>query len=347
MPAVKANAYGHGAVAVSRECIAAGANALGVASIDEAIELREEGVTREILIMGCQAPQAAPEIVRWDVACAVSDATLAEALSREATRQLKTAVLHIKVDTGMGRIGVAPDQTVDLARQVMLLPGVSIQGVFTHFTSSDVPDYKFTSAQISTFRNVVAGLRALGLNRLIAHTANSAGILAFPESHMDAVRPGIMLYGIYPVGDAPRTVPLRPALTFKTRIVFLKTADAGVSISYGRTHVLKRRSLVATLPVGYADGYSRRFSNTGVVAVRGMKAPVLGRVCMDQTMIDVTDVPGVSVGDEVVLYGGGHDYLSIPCIAEALETIPHEVLCDIGRRVPRIYKSGSTSQTTE
>ena len=170
--------------------------------------------------------------------------------------------------------------------------------------------------------------------------SNSAGILAYPEADFDAVRPGIMIYGCYPSHDVPRTIPIREALTLKTRIVFLKQADVGASISYGRTHVVKRKSLVATLPIGYADGYSRLLSNQGEAAVRGVRVPVIGRVCMDQIMVDVTDVPGAQVGDEVTLYGGGYDYLSVSAIADKIGTISYEVFCNLGPRVPRVYRNG-------
>ncbi len=181
------------------------------------------------------------------------------------------------------------------------------------------------------------GVRSLGIPGLTAHASNSGGVLAFPEADFDGVRPGIMIYGHYPSAQTPKNIAIREALTLKTRIIFMKEATAGTTISYGRTHTLKRLSKVATLPIGYADGYSRLLSGQGEAAVRGVRVPVIGRVCMDQCMIDVTDVQGVSVGDEVVLYGGGYDYLSVTAIAEKIGTISYEVLCNIGQRVPRIY----------
>jgi alanine racemase len=341
MPAVKAGAYGHGAVPISRECVASGAEALGVASVEEALELRQAGIRADILILGCAPSDAAPEIVRWDIAATTCESTLAEALSGEAVRQNKPARVHLKIDTGMGRIGVPPGEAAEFAGLTRKLPGIRIEGVFTHFASSDEVDPEFTQSQIDTFRRILGKLNASGLNGLLAHCSNSGGILAYPEADFDAVRPGIMLYGHYPSEQVPRTVRIREALTLKTRIAFVKTADPGCSISYGRTHTLKRKSLIATLPIGYEDGYSRRLSNTGEVVVRGVRVPVVGRVCMDQTMIDVTDVPGVRAGDEVILYGGGYDFLSVSRIAEMIGTIPHEVLCNLGRRVPRVYVNGS------
>ncbi len=338
IPAVKADAYGHGAVPVSRACLEAGVDGLGVACIEEAIELRRAGVTAPILILGCSEPDASEAIVQQAVAQTCCTLNCATALSQAATRLGKTVSVHIKVDTGMGRIGVQPEEAVAFTRKLMDLPGISVEGVFTHFPTSDEPDRTFTLGQISTFGKVVRGMRRLGLSRLIAHASNSGGILAYPEADLDAVRPGIMIYGHYPSAEVVKSIPIREALTLKSRIVFLKASQPGTSISYGRTHVLKRPSLVATLPIGYGDGYSRHLSNRGEAAVRGVRVPVIGRVCMDQIMLDVTDVPGVEVGDEVVLYGGGYDYLSVTNIARKLGTISYEVLCNIGRRVPRVYE---------
>lgn len=337
IPAVKADAYGHGAVDVSRECVAAGADALGVASVDEAVELRNAGIESEILILGCQPLEAAPEIVRWNVAATVCDPSFAASLSEAAVQQHRDAVVHIKVDTGMGRIGIDPRGGVEFARSVEALPNIRIGGVCTHFASADVPDVEFTRTQLEEFKRVVDELRSVLGNQFTAHAANSGAILAFPESYLDGVRPGILVYGVYPSRTVTRSIEVREALTLKSKIVFLKKGDCGCSVSYGRTHVLKRDSIVATLPIGYADGYSRRLSNAGEAVVRETRVPVIGRVCMDQTMIDVTDVPDVQTGDEVILYGGGYECLSVSSIAEKLDTIPYEVLCAIGKRVPRAY----------
>lgn len=337
MPAVKADAYGHGAVPVSLACLESGADALGVACIEEAIELREAGITAPVLILGCSDPSAADEIVRQGIAQMCCDLDCARALSEAAVRLATTAAVHIKVDTGMGRIGVRPEDTAAFVGAILALPGLSIEGVFTHFPTSDEADDAFTREQIGAFRTVVTGLRRFGLRGLTAHASNSGAILAYPEADFDAVRPGIMVYGYYPSASVVQSIRIREALSLKSRIVFLKEAGPGTSISYGRTYLLKRRSLVATLPIGYADGYSRGLSNNGEAAVRGVRVPVIGRVCMDQTMLDVTDAPGVDVGDEVVLYGGGHDFLSVADIAERLGTISYELLCNISKRVPRVY----------
>lgn len=344
IPAVKANAYGHGAVAVSRACVEAGADMLGVACVDEAIELRNAGIAAPLLILGCCEAEAVEDIVRIGAVSVCCDIGFARALSQAAVKLGRTAAVHVKIDTGMGRIGVAPDEAVEFTRQVGSLPNISVEGVLTHFPSADEKDRSFTRNQIALFKKIVEAIKkevvVPGVRNLCVHASNSAGILAYPEADFDAVRPGIMVYGLYPSDAVPRSVEIREALTFKTRIVFLKEVPPGTSISYGRTYITTRRQKIATLPVGYADGYPRRLSNCGEVVVRGMRVPVVGRVCMDQTMIDVSNVPGVATGDEVILYGGGYDYLSVSVVAQKIDTISYELLCNISSRVPRIYING-------
>jgi len=337
MPAVKADAYGHGAVPVSRACLEAGADALGVACVEEGIELREAGIRAPILILGCSEPDTAEEIIRYEIVSTCCDERFAKALSEAAVRQGKAATVHVKIDTGMGRIGIPPEDAVSFFQTLAALPGIAVEGIFTHFACSDEADRSFTLSQISTFAKVVTALKRSGFAKLIAHASNSGGILGYPEADFDAVRPGIMIYGHYPSADVPASVPVREVLTLKSRIVFLKQVKAGTCVSYGRTCKLKRDSVVATLPIGYADGYSRSLSNVGEAVVRGFRVPVIGRVCMDQILIDVTDVPVVQLGDEVILYGGGYDFLSATKIAEKIGTISYEVLCNIGKRVPRVY----------
>lgn len=335
--AVKANAYGHGAVEVSRACLSAGASMLGVACLDEAIELRDAGIASDILILGCQPAEAAADIVETGAVATVCDIRFAKALSDAAIRQNKPARVHLKVDTGMGRIGVWPEDAAQTARSVRALPGLRLEGVYTHYACADVPGHEFTRRQFEAFREVVQQLEQLGMNPLVAHASNSGAIISMPESNFGAVRPGIALYGVYPSQSCPRDIRLREALTLKSRIVFLKKTPRGASVSYGRTHITKRNSVIATIPIGYADGYSRFLSNAGEAVVRGTRVPVVGRVCMDQTMLDVTEAADVAVGDEVTIYGGGYDFLSVSHIAEKIGTIPYELLCCIGRRVQRVY----------
>lgn len=340
MPAVKANGYGHGAVEVSRAVLDAGANMLGVATPEEGIELREAGFEYiPILILGCSTPDAAGDIVRHMLASAVCDLPYARALSEAAVKQKVFASVHVKVDTGMGRIGVQPEETLDFVHALKSLPNLNVDGVFTHFPCADEADRTYTTAQIAAFTKVINALKRHGFS-IPAHASNSGGVLAYPEADFDAVRPGIMVYGSYPSWEVPRSIPLREAMTLKTRIVFLKEVDAGTTISYGRTHTLKRRSRVATLPIGYADGYQRALSNRGEAAVRGVRVPVIGRVCMDQIMVDVTEVPDVAVGDEVILLGGGYSYLTANEVAARAGTISDETFCAITSRVPRVYVNG-------
>ncbi|MCL5104376.1 MAG: alanine racemase [Armatimonadetes bacterium] len=337
MPAVKANAYGHGALQTSIACLEAGADILCVACVEEGIELRESGVDAPMLILGPTMPEAAELAVRHGLAVTVFGLALARALSEAALKAGKKAVAHIKVDTGMGRIGIEPGETLALALSLADLPGLELQGISTHFPCSDEHDRSFTTAQIVAFGKLVREIRAAGIPVPIAHASNSGAILAYPEADFDAVRPGIMIYGCYPSSEVTRCIPIREALTLKTRIVFMKEVEVGTPLSYGRTYSTPRKSMIATLPIGYGDGYSRLLSNRGNAAVRGVHVPVVGRVCMDQILIDVTDVPGVTPGDEVTLYGGGYDYLSVSKVAEKIGTISYEVFCNISSRVPRVY----------
>lgn len=337
-PAVKADAYGHGAVQVSRVVLDHGASMLGVATTEEGVELRLAGISAPILILGCVVPEDIPDIVAHNLTATACDPGFADALSRHASIQRKRAKVHIKIDTGMGRIGVQTREAVDFVLRLSQMPGLEVEGIFTHFPCADEEDQCFTHNQIVEFERVTQEIENTGLHIPIRHTSNSGAILNVPRAHMNMVRPGIMLYGLYDSQYGRERVQLQQAMTLKSRIVYLKELPAGCSVSYGRTYRTTRRTLVATLPVGYADGYNRRLSNRASVLVRGKRVPVIGRICMDQTMLDVTDVPGVRVGDEVVLYGRqGDEQIKIEEIASLLETISYEVVCALGKRVPRIY----------
>ena len=344
-PAVKADGYGHGAVEVSRTVLDAGAEMLGVATVEEALELREAGIEAPILIFQCIFEDQIRELVRNDLSTTVCDGKFASALSKEARTAGKTAKVHIKVDTGMGRIGIPPDDAVGLALELSKMPGLEIEGIFTHFPSADEEDLTFSRQQTEQFTQATQAIEAAGVQIPLRHTANSAAILNMPETYFDMVRPGIMLYGLYDSEHVSREVPLRQSMTLKTRIVFLKELPPGKTVGYGRTFTTSGSTLVATIPIGYADGYNRLLSNRASVLVRGKRVPVIGRVCMDQTMLDVTDVPGVSVGDEVVLYGSqGDEQISIEEIAALQGTISNEVICAVGKRVPRVYVRKDTGR---
>ena len=336
-PAVKADAYGHGAIPVSRAVLAEGADMLGVATVEEAVELRETGIDAPILIFGCLFEDQIPDVIEHDITPMVCSRSFAEELSRQALVSGKRIKVHVKVDTGMGRVGVQADEAVDFVLGIHELSGLEIEGIFTHFPSSDEEDLGFTHRQIADLKEIIRDIESAGVSIPIRHAANSAAILGIPDSYFNMVRPGLVLYGLYD-SDISGNVDLRQAMTLKTKIACLKELPPGRTVSYGRTFTTSRPTLVATLPIGYADGYNRLLSNRGPALVRSQRVHVIGRVCMDQTMLDVTDVPGVLVGDEVVLYGTqGNETISIREIARILNTITYEVACSVSRRVARVY----------
>lgn len=332
---VKANAYGHGAVEVSKVAVECGADFLAVATVAEGLELRRAGFELPILILSLIPTSAAAVVVENDLTATVADLDCAEKISVAAVKLNRLAKVHLKIETGMGRIGIAPEVAVDLAQKIAALPGVELEGVFSHFADADSADRTFTTRQIKIFSDVADKIRAAGVAVKIFHLAESAAILDIPQAHFDMVRAGIITYGLYPSDDVKKTLALRPAMKLVTRVAFLKKIPAGVSIGYGREFVAARDSLIATLPIGYADGYIRAYKNFHV-EIRGQLAPIAGRVCMDQTMIDVTDIDGVAVGDEVILFGS--ELITIDDAARHLNTINYEVTCQVSARVPRIFR---------
>ena len=331
---VKANAYGHGAVGVSKVAVECGADFLAVATVEEGLELRRAGFSLPILILSLIPSQAAEFIVENNLTATVADFELAKKISAAAAKLNKPAKVHLKIETGMGRIGVAADKAVELAKKISALPSVELEGVFSHFADADSPDRTFTNRQIKIFSGVADKIRSAGVNVKIFHLAESAAALDIPEAHFDMVRSGIINYGLYPSADFPKTIELHPVMKLVARIVYLKKISAGTSIGYGREFVAERDSLIATLPIGYADGYIRAYKNFHV-EIRGKLAPIAGRVCMDQVMIDVTDIDGVKVGDEVILFGS--NLISIDDAAKHLNTINYEITCLVSERVPRIF----------
>ena len=331
MAVVKADAYGHGAVRISEAALRRGADMLGVATVAEAMELREAGIKSEILLLGGVDPGEASAAVENSLTPACYSLRALGALSEAAVRAGKEARYHLKVDTGMTRLGVGAGEIESFLAAAAELPGTSLRGVFTHFASAEREDGEYTRRQMKVFREALSSLDALGVKYGLAHAANSAALQRFSDSRMDMARPGIMLYGSGGLGETA----LLPVMKFKTRIAQTRKAPAGTAVSYGGTFVAKRDSLIATLPVGYADGYPRKLSNRAKVSVRGGLAPVAGTVCMDFVMVDVTDVPGVGAGDEVTLFGDGA--VSVEDVSLWAETIPYEILSMISPRVPRVY----------
>ncbi len=333
MAVVKADAYGHGAVRISRHLLNNEVSMLGVAFLKEAVDLREAGITAPILIFFDTSN--IETCLRYNITPTVFDLNTARKFSTAASRLNIMTPVHIKVDTGMGRVGLDMKNALDTITRIAGLDNIKTEGLMSHFPDAEIEDKSFARLQLKNFRQLIKSLRAKKINFRYLHMANSAAVLTMPEASFNMVRPGIMLYGYGPKDNNS----LKPVLSLKSRILFLKKVPAGTSISYGRTFITKRKSRIATVPVGYADGYSRRLSNQGKVIINGMLAPVVGRVCMDTIMVDVTEIKGVRTGAEVVLIGRqGRQKISARDIAEKTGTIPYEVLTSIGQRVKRVYK---------
>jgi alanine racemase len=337
MAIVKANAYGHGAVPMAWHLAAQGVSALGVGDSEEAMELRRAGISIPILVLGAVIPGELADVVDHDIAVTVHSSERVRRLAREARRAGRTAAVHLKVDTGMGRLGCSPSAAVEIAQLIHSTEFVRLAGLCTHFSSAGDPD--FTALQLRRFEEVSRAIAAAGIPLPPRHAAASAAVLERVAPHLDFVRPGLMLYGLAPA--SARQEGLTPVLTLKTQVIFLKDFDAGTPIGYDGTHVTKRPTRMATLPVGYNDGYPYRLSNCGEVLVRGRRAPVAGRVSMDYLMVDVGRIPGVSVGDEVVLVGSsGDERVTVRELAERAGTIPYEILTRLGKRVVRTFRGG-------
>ncbi|NLK27918.1 MAG: alanine racemase [Clostridiales bacterium] len=338
---IKADAYGHGAVpiakAISKDQIA---DAYGVAIIEEAIELRKAGITLPILVLGFTAREQYPLVVANDVTQTVFQYEMAEELSKEAIRQGKQVKIHIKVDTGMSRIGFFDsDSSIEVIKRIAELKNLEIEGLYSHFAQADEVNRTSTETQLKRFLDFNEALERAGIHIPVKHISNSAGILEYPEAELDMVRCGIATYGIYPSDMVNKEqIRLLPAMELKTHVIFVKELDAGVGVSYGATYVTNRKSKIATIPVGYADGYSRNLSNCGKVIIHGKFAPIIGRVCMDQFMVDVTEVEDVKQGDIVTLMGKDHDaIITAEELSEWSHSFPYELICTVGKRIPRIY----------
>jgi alanine racemase len=333
---VKANAYGHMALPLSETALRHGAWALGVSSIEEGIALREGGIKGRILILGSIFPLENLRVAaEYNLVPTISSLGGLAALSRVALKLKKKLPFHLKVDTGMGRIGVSTFTAPALLERVASKKEVVMEGIYTHFSAADC-DERVTRLQMKKFAETIKIAKALGL-KFIAHASNSAALIKHKDFQLDAVRPGVSLYGLFPFKGAEKLIKLSPVLSLKTKIVFLKRLPKGSPVSYGGTFVTKKRSVIATLPIGYADGFNRLLSNKGEVLIRGERCPVIGRVTMDMTMVDVTRLSGAAIGDEVVVIGSqGGKKITAEEIADKLGTINYEITCNISSRIPRV-----------
>lgn len=347
MAVIKADAYGHGAVPIAR-LLEERCAFFGVSSMSEALELRQAGIARPILILGYTPPQAYPDAVRLGIRPAIFRREDGEALSRAAQKAGLAAPFHFALDTGMSRIGFQPTEAdADVCAEIAALPGLRPEGLFSHFATADCADLSRARAQAERFDAFDAMLRRRGVEIPIRHLNNSAGLMNF-DNHYEMVRSGIVTYGLYPSDEVnPGLLPLTPAMRLVSRVSYVKMLPPGREISYGGAFVTERPTAVATVPAGYADGYRRSLSGRFYVLIRGRRAPILGRICMDQLMVDVTDIPGVQAGDTVTLIGkDGDETISMEQIAAAAGSFNYEFACGISRRVPRVYlRGGKTVQT--
>ena len=344
---VKANAYGHGAVPAARAAQAAGAQRLAVHRTTEGVLLRQAGLAAPILIMGYTLPNGASLIVNHGLTPSLITIEFAQALSGQALAAGACVPVHVKVDTGMSRYGLLPEEVLDFLNSLRLLPGIRLEGLFTHFATADASDQTHLRRQLAIFNDVLAAAHQAGFEIPLVHACNSAAAMKLPEAHFNAIRPGIALYGMQPSSEWPSVFELRPALTLKSRVSRVRTLASGTGISYGLTYVTQQATRVALVPVGYGDGYHRVLSNKGIVLIGGQRAPILGRICMDQFVVDVSHIPNVQQDDEVVLVGsqGG---LSLPAetVATLARTINYEVTTALLARVVRRYwRNGSVVET--
>lgn len=340
MAVIKANAYGHGALKISRVALNNGADSLGVALLEEAMELKEEGINAPILVFGYISSFDLEKAIERKIRQTVFSYQQALSISRAALNQNKEALIHIKIDTGMRRIGFWPERkSLEEIEEIYRLPGIKVEGFYTHFACAEKEDKSYTQEQMHRFLTFIKALKEQGFEPGLLHTANSAALIDLPSTHLDLVRPGIALYGLYPSFVQCEKIELKTVLSLKSEIIQLKVVPAGSGISYNHTFRTSHQSIIATLPIGYADGLNRRLSNKGEVLVKGKKVPIVGTICMDQCLIDVSSINDVEVGDEAVLLGAqGREIITADEIADRLGTISYEVLTSISNRVPRLYK---------
>jgi alanine racemase len=340
MAVVKANAYGHGAVEISRALMELGISNLAVASVQEGVALRHAGITADIVVLADLFDEHCDDLFAYRLKPVINDLRLLPTLAKKAETAQHPFPIHLKIDTGMGRLGFPPSEFERVLDALPSWKSLTIEGLMTHLADSDGEETGHTERQLELFRTMLDGCKRRGMMVPMIHAANSAALIRYPHSHFSLVRPGIALYGYHTLPQAVQYDELHPILSLRSTVMQLRTIKPGDSISYNRTFIAKRPSIIAVLPIGYADGYSRKLSNNGCVLIKGRRAPVVGLVCMDMTMVDVTDLPSVRIGDAVTVIGrDGNDAIWADEIAQWSGTIPYEVLCAIGPRIPRVYTS--------
>lgn len=340
MAVVKANAYGHGALETAQALTRQGIGRFAVASLDEGIALRQAGLSASIVVLGALFEKQVSDLVAHRLTPVVSDGRILPSLAKAARTHPTPYPIHLKVETGMGRLGFSPEELLSILDNPILRSPLQVEGMMTHLADADGKDSIFTERQLGAFRTVLEQIRERGVTIPLVHTANSAAIVRFPDAHYSLVRPGIMLYGYHTLPATVPTPDLRPVLSLRTTIVQLRTIPRGGTVSYNGTFVAPRPTRIAVLPIGYADGYSRRLSHRGSVLIQGRRAPIVGLVCMDMIMVDVTDLASVQVGEIVTLIGQqGRESIWANEVADWIGTISYEVLCGIGSRVPRLFES--------
>ena len=350
MAVIKADAYGHGAIPCAKAAVDTGVEYLGAGIIEEGIELRENNITEPILILGSIFPDEVADLVRHNFATILCTPHLAQALAKEAEKQGKTVNVHIKVDTGMNRLGVLPENLLPLIKTINNLPTLKLEALSTHFSSADDKDTSITTQQIELFQKTLSELQKAGVTMPpLTHLANTSALFRFPESRSKMVRPGLILYGALPspilnsvveeICQKENLQNFQPVMQWKSKIILLKSVQKDQPLSYSRKYFTPRDSVIATLPIGYADGLHRNLSNNMEVLIRGKRVPQVGTICMDMILIDVTEVPDVQMGDEVVIFGKqGEEEITVEELAKRSNTIPYEILCNVGKRVPRVYR---------
>jgi alanine racemase len=338
MTIVKADGYGHGAYEVAKVALENGAGSLGVAILEEGIELREKGIKAPMVNLFPEPPERAEKVVEYDLDQIITDLKFVKRLSQEAKRQNKRSNVFIEIDTGLGRYGIPPQETIDLVKKIKRIGNVRLKGIFSQFSTADQRKKDFAFHQLSLFKNTMDELESFSNHIPIKSIANSGAVLDIPASYFNHVRVGHLLYGLYPSFETSESIKVKPAMSLKSKVIFIKEVEKGTPISYGKTYTAKRKTKIATIPLGYADGYSRLLSNKGEVLIRGKRAKVVGRVCMDAFMVDVSHIPEVKLGDEVVVMGRqGNDEITAHDLGKWTNTFAYEIMTRMGKRLPIVY----------